>query len=91
VAKETGGIILIKEDLRDVVTAIHLSKRTVRMLRQNLFWAFAYNTGLIPVGAGILIPFLGETIYNVSSNFGRGSYGPQLRDRREQLSPPGQV
>lgn len=57
VAKETGGIILIKEDLRDVVTAIRLSKKTVKKIKQNLFWAFAYNTALIPLAAGILYPF----------------------------------
>lgn len=57
VAKETGGILLIKEDLRDVVTAIKLSRKTVGKIKQNLFWAFAYNTVLIPVAAGILYPF----------------------------------
>ncbi len=56
VAKETGDILLIKEDLRDVVTAIKLSKKTVRKIKQNLFWAFAYNSALIPVAAGILYP-----------------------------------
>jgi Cu+-exporting ATPase len=64
VAKETGGIILIKNDLRDVVTAIDLSKRTVSKIKQNLFWAFAYNTGLIPIAAGILVPFLGAGIFS---------------------------
>jgi P-type Cu+ transporter len=64
VAKETGGIILIKNDLRDVVTAIDLSKRTVSKIKQNLFWAFAYNTGLIPIAAGVLVPFLGAGIFS---------------------------
>src|SRR5215212_317249 len=50
VAKETGGIILIKDDLRDVVTALDLGRKTVSKIKQNLFWAFAYNTGLIPIG-----------------------------------------
>jgi len=63
VAKETGGIILIKEDLRDVVTAIGLSKKTVTKIKQNLFWAFAYNTALIPVAAGALVPVFGPEIY----------------------------
>jgi len=54
IAMETGGIVLIKDDLRDVVAAIQLSRRTVRKIRQNLFWAFFYNTALIPVAAGIL-------------------------------------
>lgn len=59
VAKETGGIVLIKNDLRDVVTAIDLSKKTVRKMKENLFWAFIYNITLIPVAAGILYPFFG--------------------------------
>jgi Cu+-exporting ATPase len=54
VAMEAGGIVLIKDDLRDVVASIQLSRRTVRKIRQNLFWAFAYNTALIPVAAGVL-------------------------------------
>lgn len=63
VAKETGGIILIKDDIRDVVTALQLGKKTVSKIKQNLFWAFAYNTALIPIAAGILVPFLGPGIY----------------------------
>ena len=63
VAKETGGIILIKDDVRDVVTALELGKRTVAKIKQNLFWAFAYNTGLIPVAGGALVPFLGVGIF----------------------------
>lgn len=57
VAKETGGIILIKNDIRDVVTALDLGKKTESKIKQNLFWAFAYNTGLIPIAGGILVPF----------------------------------
>jgi len=63
VAKETGGVILIKSDVRDVVTALELGKKTVSKIRQNLFWAFAYNTGLIPIAAGGLVPFLGPSIF----------------------------
>ncbi len=63
VAKETGGIILIKNDIRDVVTALELGKKTVTKIKQNLFWAFAYNTGLIPVAGGALVPFLGIEIF----------------------------
>jgi Cu+-exporting ATPase len=59
VAMESSDITLIGGDLRGVVTAIALSKATIRNIRQNLFWAFAYNTILIPVAAGILFPFLG--------------------------------
>jgi Cu+-exporting ATPase len=57
IAKETGGIVLIKDDLRDVARGIKLSKATMRKIKQNLFWAFVYNTVSIPVAAGILIPF----------------------------------
>jgi len=59
VAMESSDITLIGGDLRGVVTAIALSKATIRNIRQNLFWAFAYNTILIPVAAGILFPFFG--------------------------------
>jgi Cu+-exporting ATPase len=63
VAKETGGIILIKDDLRDVVTALDLGRKTVSKIKQNLFWAFAYNAGLIPIASGILVPFMGVGIF----------------------------
>lgn len=65
VAKETGGIILIKNDLRDVAKALQLSKATVRKIKENLLWAFAYNVALIPIAAGILVPFFGPSIYQV--------------------------
>ena len=57
VAVETGGIVLIKNNLEDVARAIDLSKRTYSKIKQNLFWAFAYNSALIPVAAGVLIPW----------------------------------
>ncbi len=59
VAMESGDIVLIKNDLRDVITAIKLSKATMNKIKQNLFWAFAYNVAGIPVAAGILFPFTG--------------------------------
>lgn len=59
IAIETGDIVLIKNDLRDVVTAIDLSRFTLRKIKQNLFWAFVYNTLGIPIAAGILYPFTG--------------------------------
>ena len=59
IAKETGGIILMKDNVKDVVKAIMLSKKVVRKIKENLFWAFAYNVTLIPIAAGILYPFLG--------------------------------
>lgn len=59
IAIETGDIVLIKDDLRDVVTAIDLSSYTLGKIKQNLFWAFFYNTIGIPVAAGVLFPFTG--------------------------------
>jgi len=59
VAMETGDIILIKDDLRDAITAIDLSRYTLNKIKQNLFWAFFYNVIGIPVAAGILYPFTG--------------------------------
>ena len=63
VAKETGGIILIKGDVRDVSIALELGKKTVTKIKQNLFWAFAYNTGLIPIAGGALVPLLGVGMF----------------------------
>jgi Cu+-exporting ATPase len=63
VAKETGGIILIKDDARDVPIALDLGKKTVTKIKQNLFWAFAYNTGLIPIAGGVLVPVFGVEIF----------------------------
>ncbi|HJU34847.1 MAG TPA: heavy metal translocating P-type ATPase [Nitrososphaera sp.] len=63
VAKETGGIILIKGDVRDVAVALELGKKTVSKIKQNLFWAFAYNTGLIPIAGGALVPLLGLSVF----------------------------
>lgn len=59
VAMETGEIVLIKDDLRDVITAIDLSNYTMNKIKQNLFWAFFYNIVGIPVAAGILYPATG--------------------------------
>lgn len=59
VAIETGSVILVKNDLRDVIRAINLSKYTLKKIKQNLFWAFFYNIAAIPIAAGILYPFNG--------------------------------
>ncbi len=59
IAMETGDIILIKDDLRDVISAIALSNYTLKKIKQNLFWAFFYNIVGIPVAAGVLYPFTG--------------------------------
>jgi Cu+-exporting ATPase len=61
VAVESGDIVLINNDLTDAVAAIQLSKKVMGRIRGNIFWAFAYNTALIPVGAGVLYPFFGIT------------------------------
>ena len=65
VAKETGSLILLRDNLLDVVTAIQLSRKTLSKIKQNLFWAFGYNVALIPVAAGALIPFLGVGVYSL--------------------------
>jgi Cu+-exporting ATPase len=68
VAKETGGIILIRNDVRDVVASIHLSRATMRKIKQNLFWAFIYNTIGIPVAAlGFLNPIIAAAAMALSS------------------------
>jgi len=59
IAIESADVVLMSGDLRGVVNAIALSKATIRNIRQNLFWAFAYNAVLIPLAAGILYPING--------------------------------
>jgi Cu+-exporting ATPase len=59
IAMESAGVTLVKGDLRGIVRARHLSEATMRNVRQNLFFAFAYNTIGIPVAAGVLYPFFG--------------------------------
>jgi len=75
VAMETGDITLISGDLGGIVTAISLSKRTIRTIKQNLFWAFAYNTALIPVAAGILYLAFGNSGVPSGLQFVLGEYG----------------
>lgn len=62
VAMESADIVLMRSDLMDVPTAIQLSKKTIRNIRQNLFWAFAYNTAGIPIAAGLLHLFGGPLL-----------------------------
>jgi len=57
VAIESGQIVLIRDDLLDAVAAIRLSRKVMGRIRQNIFWAFAYNSALIPLAAGVLYPF----------------------------------
>lgn len=68
VAKETGGIILVRDDLRDVIKSIKLSRKTMRKIKQNLFWAFIYNTVGIPIAAfGLLNPIIAAAAMALSS------------------------
>ncbi|TAL28336.1 MAG: copper-translocating P-type ATPase, partial [Nitrospirae bacterium] len=68
VAKETGGIILVRDDLRDVIKGIKLSRATMRKIKQNLFWALIYNTVGIPIAAfGLLNPIIAAAAMALSS------------------------
>lgn len=62
IAVEAGDVVLVKEDLVDAVAAIQLSRKVMQRIRQNLFWAFAYNILLIPVAAGLLWPVFHITL-----------------------------
>ena len=68
IAKETGGIILIKDDVMDVARAIRLSRATMRKIKQNLFWALIYNSAGIPIAAmGLLNPIIAAAAMALSS------------------------
>ena len=75
VAMEAADITLIGGDLGGIVTAISLSKRTMRTIKQNLFWAFAYNSALIPVAAGALYFVFGQAGVPLGLRFILGEYG----------------
>ncbi|HET8944473.1 MAG TPA: copper-translocating P-type ATPase [Dehalococcoidia bacterium] len=62
VAKETGNVILIRDDILDVVAAIQVARQTMRTVKQNLGWAFGYNAAMIPLAAGILYPFFSQMV-----------------------------
>ncbi|MGH9910287.1 MAG: heavy metal translocating P-type ATPase, partial [Nitrososphaerales archaeon] len=68
VALEAGKVVLVRDNLKDVVAALEISKKTVSKIRQNLFYAFAYNTALIPIaGLGLLYPALAGLAMAASS------------------------
>lgn len=62
VAIESGQVVLMRDELMDVASAVQLSRKVMSRIRQNLFWAFAYNSALIPVAAGALYPLFGITL-----------------------------
>jgi len=64
VAKETGGVVLISDDLRNVVITLDLAKKTSSKIKQNLAWAFGYNAALVPIAAGVLVPFFGPEMFS---------------------------
>ena len=90
IAIESADVVLMKSDLMDVFRAIRLSRLTIRNVRQNLFWAFCYNTLGIPIAAGVLYPFnqtllspmLAGLAMSLSSVF---VVGNALRLRRKKL------
>lgn len=62
IAIEAGDLILMRGDLRTLVQAVELSRRTLRTIRQNFFWAYGYNVALIPLAAGVLYPVIGKLL-----------------------------
>jgi Cu+-exporting ATPase len=104
VAIESGDIVLIHDDLLDAVAGIQLAKKVMSRIKQNLFWAFAYNTALIPVAAGVLYPVFGilfrpelaglamalssVTVVSLSLML-KGYTPPALRGRAAGLAVPG--
>lgn len=64
IAKETGDIVLIGNNLKNVLVIFEISQKTSTKIKQNLVWAFGYNTALVPIAGGILVPFFGPEMYN---------------------------
>lgn len=90
VAKETGGIVLVKDDLRDVPLGIMLSRATMRKIKQNLFWALIYNTLGVPIAAvGLLNPIIAAAAMALSSLSVLGNAALLKRFKREE--EPGRI
>ena len=102
IAIEAGDVILMSGDLRGIVNAAALSKRTLKTIRYNFFWAYAYNVALIPVAAGALYPFFGlllnpmlaagamsfSSIFVVTNSLRLRGFRPPLEDGpREAIQP----
>jgi Cu+-exporting ATPase len=62
VARETGNVILIRNDILDAVAAVQVGRQTMRVVRQNLGWAFGYNAAMLPLAAGILYPWVTQIV-----------------------------
>ena len=69
IAVESGDIVLVKGDLRDAAMAVKLSRMTIRTIKQNLFWAFFYNSIGIPLAAGLLYPAYGLLLSPMVGSF----------------------
>ncbi|MDO8687621.1 MAG: copper-translocating P-type ATPase, partial [Dehalococcoidales bacterium] len=89
IAKETGGIILVRDDLRDVLSGVMLSRATMRKIKQNLFWALIYNTVGIPIAAlGLLSPIIAALAMALSSIsvVGNSALLNRFKLRRDNIS-----
>ncbi|MDE1819777.1 MAG: heavy metal translocating P-type ATPase [Euryarchaeota archaeon] len=75
VAREAGGVILMRSDFSSVALSLRIARRTVRKVRLNLFWALGYNSLLLPVAAGLLVPFLTFTAYDYLPLVGAAAMG----------------
>jgi len=104
VAIESADVVLMSGDLRGVVSAIALSRATMRNIKQNLFWAFAYNTALLPVAAGVLYPVSGtllspvfaagamalSSVFVLSNALRLRRFAPSLTIEQSDAMPAGQ-
>src|SRR2546427_2592859 len=86
VAMEASDVTLIRGDLRGVVTALQLSKRALRTIPENLFWAFIYNAVGIPIAAGALYPFFGVLLSPVLASAAIDRKSTRLNSSHSQIS-----